>query len=203
MTTEERVKRLEREVRWTRVGGAVTAVALACVVLVGAGQEQDKPEVLDEVRARSFMLVDEAGSSRAVLKTFDGGTSLVLRAKDGKNSVYLGTENGAAKLSLYDGGTRVFPRVMLSAHGDRNGFLCFWDPAKSDVPPKGPSMGLMFDSGETNAFFVANREGNSAVFLGCESRDRIAGRPNPGPLEPRLSMLGAGGAVLVELPKSK
>jgi hypothetical protein len=59
MTTEMRVQKLERELRWTRFGVAIATVAISCVVLVGAGQDSDKVSVVDELRTKKLVLVNQ------------------------------------------------------------------------------------------------------------------------------------------------
>jgi len=73
MTTDQRLARLERQCRLFKAGFALVTVALAVVLLIGAGQDQDKTKVLEEVRARRFLLVDEKNVERGVWSTSADG----------------------------------------------------------------------------------------------------------------------------------
>lgn len=63
-TLEQRLDRLEREVRWWKVFGAITAVGLALFILLGA----TTVTLNNEVRAKRFVLVDDNGVTRALLE---------------------------------------------------------------------------------------------------------------------------------------
>jgi hypothetical protein len=69
MTTDQRLERLERQNWWMKVAVASMAVVLAVVFLIAAGQdeEKDKPKVLEEVRAKRFVAVDESGRETVVI----------------------------------------------------------------------------------------------------------------------------------------
>ena len=64
MTTDERLARLERENRCMQLGGVVLLLALVAVLLVAAGQEKEKPKVLEEVMAKKFYVIGENGKIR-------------------------------------------------------------------------------------------------------------------------------------------
>ena len=90
MTTEERLARLERQNRWMKAAGAVLVLVFVGVLLAGAGQDKDKPKVLDEVRAKAFVVVDKDGKDRASLSCQkDGASFLGMRDQDGKVRVSL------------------------------------------------------------------------------------------------------------------
>jgi hypothetical protein len=108
MTTEERVRRLEREVRWTRVVGALAVLALACGVLVGAGQDQGR--VLDEVKTKRLLVVGDDGKARASLRVEKGGQVVGLDLIDNKGHprtrLFLGDGYGS-ELKFHDEKGRV------------------------------------------------------------------------------------------------
>ena len=64
MNTDQRLQRLERQNAKMKAAVAGMAVVLAVVLLVGAGQEKDKPKVLEEVRVKKFVVVDQKGEVR-------------------------------------------------------------------------------------------------------------------------------------------
>ena len=66
----QRLDRLERGLRWWKVWGSMSAVALAVLAVLGASPALSTP---DAVRARSFTLVDAAGNPRAVWLVDDDG----------------------------------------------------------------------------------------------------------------------------------
>jgi hypothetical protein len=98
MTTEQRLARLERENRWTKGIAVALALALGVVLFVSAGQEQekDKPKVLDQVRAKRFLAVDESGVERGVFEANNGGATLILRSKDDSHVLVMTAANTAA-----------------------------------------------------------------------------------------------------------
>jgi len=102
MTTEERLARVERQCMMFKAGFALVTVALAVVLLIGASQDQDKTKVLEEVRAKRFVLLDEAGKDRGGLATTKDGPGLVLWNENGKPSVNLIAERLGASLALSD-----------------------------------------------------------------------------------------------------
>ena len=74
MTTEERIERLEQNNRRLLAG-------LVTVILLGIGVAAiPKPggDVVDEVRARAFILVDDNGKTRAALLVSTNGPGLYL-----------------------------------------------------------------------------------------------------------------------------
>jgi len=87
----------------------VLLVCCAGIVVLGGAGAQAKPDVKDEVRAKRFVLVDDAGKERAALESFpDGQARLVVRGKD-KAATYCGImSNGTAIVTLATpGGQRV------------------------------------------------------------------------------------------------
>jgi hypothetical protein len=107
MTTEQRLARLERENRWTKGIAVALALALGVVLFVAAGQDQekDKLEVLDEVRAKSFVLVDEDQRTRGKLDVGEG----------------------SSRLTLFDAAEKALARISTTASG--SSALCLYDPA--------------------------------------------------------------------------
>jgi hypothetical protein len=84
MTTEERLARVERQLRWLKRLGAL-AIAVGAVVVLG-GQAAKKPP--DVVKAREFIVVDSKGHTRAKLEVSEaveaeGVPQLTLRDQEG------------------------------------------------------------------------------------------------------------------------
>jgi hypothetical protein len=82
MTTDQRLARLERQNAWMKATVAGMAVVLAAVFLVAAGQDRDKPEVLEEVRARRLILLDR--ESRQFLRIEKSGKVARLTMRGGE-----------------------------------------------------------------------------------------------------------------------
>ena len=57
MTTEQRLERLERKVRWMRRIGVVAVAVAAAVFLIGQGTDKELPDL----KAKSLELIDESG----------------------------------------------------------------------------------------------------------------------------------------------
>lgn len=62
----QRLGRLEREMRWWRLAAFLAGGSLGLLALVAAAKP-DTSSVPDEIRAKRFVLVDEAGRARAKL----------------------------------------------------------------------------------------------------------------------------------------
>jgi len=102
MTTDQRLARLEKQCSLLKAGFALVTVALAVVLLIGAGQDQVKPKVLEEVRAKRFVMVDKDGKPRGELGVFKDVPNLVLADENGKYRVGLGVSKDGPGLSFRD-----------------------------------------------------------------------------------------------------
>jgi hypothetical protein len=110
----DRVERLERSNRRLRLGLALAVVAslVACAAAAGAVLSAHvMPDAVaarsvpEEVKARRFVLVDEAGLPRAVLERAEsGGPQLLLTDAEGDMELGLfAVPGGIRGLALYDG----------------------------------------------------------------------------------------------------
>jgi len=104
MTTDQRLARVEKQCTLFMAGFALVTVALAAVLLIGAGQDQDKPKVMEEVRARKLVIVGKNGSNRIILDA----------EKDPRLRMFTGTEKEK-------------PRLVLGAAADGTATLTFLD----------------------------------------------------------------------------
>jgi hypothetical protein len=115
-TLESRVKALERENRgWRRVAVLSLAI-LGGVVLMG---QAPRPEVSNEVRTRSLVIVDQTGQQRASLGVEPYGAMLFLCDEAGTLRASLGVDpNGLAALALGDeaGKLRASLGVVKNGH---------------------------------------------------------------------------------------
>ena len=90
------------------VGGAVSNWALSSQAAFGQG----KAQVLSEVRARSFFVVDERGKLCAVLTGKGSGPGLSLYDEDGMGRADLTITEMGPSLTLYDENGK--PRTALA-----------------------------------------------------------------------------------------
>jgi hypothetical protein len=109
MTTEERLERVERELRRWRRGALMMAVLV--VAAAGLGWART-PEVPDVVKARKFLLVDDRGRIRAGLYTVvdkghDKEVCLAMQDEDGRIKVLLSNREGWSSLRFFDPGKEV------------------------------------------------------------------------------------------------
>lgn len=104
-----RVARLERDARWWRLAAVSTGGLLALVALVGATPPQAAP-IADEIRARRFVLVDQAGREQAYLGMGVVGTAV----RSLEPELCLGDREKS--------GTCVYP-YGLSTRASHNGFV--------------------------------------------------------------------------------
>jgi len=126
MTTEQRLERLEREIRWMRRIGAVSVALAAAVFLIGQGKDKELPDLV----VRSLTVKDKDGIVRAQVKT--GGPTdpvgLYLMAKDGKvRAGYGTTADGSTLLSCLDKKAGGKTRVMLGNWLDGSPYLHLFD----------------------------------------------------------------------------
>ncbi len=106
MNDQERLERLERQVRWYRNLTVLLLLAVAALLLSGAGEAV--PEV---IRARSFEMVSQDGEPLAALRpTSAGGAIGIFNRKGGTAGVLTADATGGGLLNI------------ISPHG-RNGVL--------------------------------------------------------------------------------
>ncbi len=100
MDLEQRLVRLERANRRMKRIGALVLMVAAAVVLSGAADGKDLPDL----EVGSLTLKDKDGKTRALLgASADGAVGLLLTDKDGKTRAYLVVEaNGSPVLALTD-----------------------------------------------------------------------------------------------------
>jgi hypothetical protein len=155
MTTDQRLERLERQNRWMKAAVASMAVVLAVVLLVAAGQdrEKDKPKVLEEVRAKKFVVSDSLGHEHGKLYFDDatppGYVALDLHAaKDTmvRVSSQAGDSGGAGFGIYHDGKPR---------------FTCAFAHAKGQ-----PSLFMLDENGKARAGLFINDEGSPVLSIG-------------------------------------
>lgn len=144
-TILQRLERLERENRRWKVFASVAALVCGCLLLLGAANSRG-PHIAQEIRARSFVLVDKQGMLVAKLGQLphgslglgfydegrkvrllmgietDGGSSVSVYGKDGRGSAVLMVEqDGATSLRLLDPRWRI--RASLATWPDGSPFL--------------------------------------------------------------------------------
>ncbi len=113
MDLEQRLVRLERGNRRMKRIGALVLVVAAAVVLSGAADGKDLPDL----EVGSLTLKDKDGKTRASLGTSaDGAVGLLLSDKDGKTRahLYVGVD-GSPGLDLYDKDGKVRATLYVDA----------------------------------------------------------------------------------------
>jgi hypothetical protein len=152
---EDRIARLERSLRGTRF--AAGAVGLALFALAGVQCASGTPTVLDEVRARRIVLVDDEGRMRVEIAQDPADTQR--RARSAGLRVFDNTGHERGGFATFDDGSVVF--AMDAPHGvgdpmpDRLGLM---------VSPDG-SAGLMLLDNQTRAVakIVSDGSGGGGV----------------------------------------
>ena len=112
MTTEERLAKVERELRrvkrwsgWLLVGLALALGVSVLVAIFGPEKAglQFGASVVNKVRTRRVVLVDDEGRERARLAmTEDGGPGLALFDQAGEKRAALGVDADGPKIVLFD-----------------------------------------------------------------------------------------------------
>ena len=106
---ENRVERLERQNRTLKLGAVLVLVVLGGVLLMGQAPQLNTS---DELRARKFTLVDDAGKTRAALDMYEKEPRLVLFDEAGKGRIGLDMVENEPRLVLCDKAETM--RVVLS-----------------------------------------------------------------------------------------
>ena len=135
MTTEERLEILERELarakKWNlwvlaSLSLAVGLFALGWYFTGTTGRAAE--EVVKEVRANKFTLVDAKGRSRAMLGLIEGGPGLALYDENGEVRVWLAVSKDGPGLSLADENGKtagiIEPLLMAEQDGLTADFQC-------------------------------------------------------------------------------
>lgn len=176
----KRLDRLECEARRWKITSVVASAFIMLTVLGGAAaprpedQRQEPtpgwtaPQVVDEIRTKRLLVVDDNGKFRAVLGAATAGAvSLgLLDSQDTIRSVLIVDANGVPHLDLLDAdATR---RVVLSVFPKRAGLALFGEAARGgailDVAADGTAgLGLTDRADNPRAAFLLRADG--AVLL--------------------------------------
>jgi len=116
MTNEERMERIEKELKQARKinhGLFALMIGALAIVALGAAKETEKTE---ELRARKFILEDAGGRERGVFAVKDQGVEFNLLGTDKKPQVSLYADDSGQGLRLADATGR--ERVELRAEGN-------------------------------------------------------------------------------------
>lgn len=181
-TLTQRLDRLERENRWWKVLGIVSAAVLGLVVLTGATGSK----VADEVRARKFTVVDNKGRVRGMLgmkerERQEPGVVLDLADSEQKLRVQL---RGSGGLGFYDSKERMRIELSLIEFGESSENVDYMEKRGFHVPSQ-------FRPEENVWSRLAFRDAHSKplVFLEVDN-DRTDGNP-------RLTLVDKNGAKAV------
>lgn len=163
---EARVRKLERENRWMKLGGLLVLALAGGVALMGQTTGQ---EVSDEVRTRRLTVVDETEETRASLVVTEQGPVLAL-IEAGEIRAFLSVLDDVPKLTLFDEAGK--PRASLIATKD-GPLLALGDEtgnprASLDVMEGVPQLRLLSGKAQTQVALIAPKEG-AALALYDES----------------------------------
>ena len=108
MKVEQRLHRLERQVRWMRRVGILGAVLVAVAVLIGQG----KPRELPDLVAKSLTLKDEQGRTRLQLGASKKFEEL------GAYGLFILSEDGNVQAAVWTTGNGGWSRVDVSTEAE-------------------------------------------------------------------------------------
>jgi hypothetical protein len=146
---EERLEKLERQNRRMKLAGLGAVVIAGAFVLMG---QASGPRTPPEVRAKSFVLVDANGETRARLYMSASGKGPELDLLDAKGNprVVLGANSEGPWLALYDANGK--PRAWLIVTSD------------------GPRLDLTSADGKSSAGLVASSDGPGLDLNGADGK---------------------------------
>jgi hypothetical protein len=158
----QRLDRLERENRWLKRVGAAGLIGLAGVLFMGAALAK----VPDEVRAKAFVVVDDAGIERARL--FNSALMLV---PAGKTGLMLYASQDHISLSVVDKTKRAELNGIFQIRADGGGILRI--PAKDGTggvrlfaEPDGTSgITLLTQQDKVRGSFRMDDQGRAGLYL--------------------------------------
>ncbi len=145
MTLEERIERLESELKHTKRqkrltwGVLVIASVLVVVMVSPQGNIAAQSNVSNEIRTRQIVIVDENGKPRSILAMGKNGPGLALRGENGEIRSSLNTDKEGSRLSIYD--EKGEPRIVLVM----------------DI--EGPRLGLYDEKGSPRAGLAVGKSG--------------------------------------------
>lgn len=144
-TLAERIEKLERQNRRMKLTGCSVLLTAAALLLMG----QTRPQaVRNELRARSFVVVDANGKARAELKmATTGEPALFLNDTTETARVMLYGSDSGAGLSLFGGAGKIATLDVTSKAGPRLFLSGRAEPGRIalailTVPADGPSLEL-------------------------------------------------------------
>jgi len=113
-TIEQRLEKLERQNRRMKLAGVGALVIAAAFLLMG---QASGTRTQDEVRARSFVLVDAQGKQRATLDMYTDQPRLALSDTNGKIRVALAISQGGPALALVDANGKATASLFVTPDG--------------------------------------------------------------------------------------
>jgi hypothetical protein len=179
MTAEERLERLEVELRrarrWTRLWRLLlVGLVVGSYLLLSrlAGRELQIQADQKEVHANRFILVDNNGKPRAMLAMLEDGPSLSLLGENGKGGALLTVDKKGPGLSLFDEKGRV--ELNVTERGpelnlkDKNAFVK--PRALLIVTKEGPWLAFWDESGKLRAALSVLEDGPGLGLYGPDGK---------------------------------
>ena len=186
MTTEERLTRLEREVRRWRVTAGLVLLVGVGLALAGAKKGPG------ELTATKLTIVDAAGKMRAGLGVAADGVALKLTDAAGKTSVGVAVTADVGVLMFTDAAGKT--RAALALAADRAGLML----ADADGKPR---AALAVDKDGWPALTLGDADGKPRAVLGRASLETINSGEETLTSEGSLVIFGKDGKVLSQLPR--
>ena len=156
MTIDERVERLERElkrsrrrIRWLIIGAGLCLISAAA--LYASRTHSETGAANKEIRATSFVLEDASGKPRASLGMDEDGLELRLRYENGNIGAALCLHEEKVVLSLADDSGK--PRAVLGL-AKKMPLLCLYDEREEPratiaLLPDGPHFVMRDEKGNS------------------------------------------------------
>lgn len=105
----ERLEKVERQNRRMKRIGFAGFLCVGAVFLVGA--QGNKPEVLEEIRAKRFVVIDDKGRERTVMYATADTNNFIMSDENGTQRIHLWAQKDRMYMALLSRGKKAYLRM--------------------------------------------------------------------------------------------
>ena len=134
---EQRISRLEKNLRYYRIFFGTSVIALIAVLLISSGK---KTEVPDLIKAKAFQVVDDDGNVLLLMNKEKDNGQVVTYSGSGQKLVRLFTsEGGAGAINTFDKTGKLNFKVTKITEG--GGYMALYNSEENEVMEAGSIIG--------------------------------------------------------------